>query len=1011
MGLRRLCGFLACGLCLIAPCIGASYKGLEGQLYEDLLYDYNKIPRPVKNSTDVLMVAVGASLIRIIDVDEKNQVLTTNLWLEMKWVDAKLQWDPKKYGGITTLHIPSDLIWTPDLVLYNNAAGDPDITIFTDALVAYDGRVFWQPPAIYKSFCPIDVTWFPYDLQNCNMKFGAWSYTGYYVDLRQLPSDQVMVTKDSDGSDVEFMENGMDLSFFYKSAEWDLLSLTSARHSVLYASCCGPEKYVDITYYLVLRRKTLFFTCNLIIPCFLISLLTTFVFYLSDHKITFSISILVTLTVFFLVSAFAFDEFATSRVTEQVLIDIMPPTSLVIPMFGRYLITTMILVALSTVVSVVTVNFRFRSGSAHKMSPWIRSIFLKFLPKVLMMKRPDHNKVKNIETNNGLVEPSALITPHSENCHQRSVPRKTLKKDKLPNIELNSYVFSRPSTSLHVSSFDSRTLPYYTDICNNQPRKSRGSNMSESYTTGENEKMGSLKNKNKVKDRVHDVIFTNLLQQVRFVAEHFKRNEQEAEISDDWTFVAMVLDRLFLIIFSVLNVATFFIILEAPSLYDTREPLNITVPHKPLGQANLYRRLRSACTTYLCGCRPTTWIAEWIGQLRVPEEVDLMWARIDCALVCNGVCVCLEAGDSYSHYSAVGVVFSFCVSGRQKRLTYPRETMYEEQIMNCVQISQVPFAWGIHIVEITVSLLALIMNCAVATFVYNAIPISQPQRRALAALTLNYGCIAGYQLARNIYYMVSMHSACMNAVTTASCKLQEFPILFAYVHCVFITALIAMQSLEDLHEDRRPIYCANTWSIQQSILVVFSLCLSLYFTAFDIEKRTIAMPECSLLMAIQDDMKCYILLTILMCPHVIYAFYFGILRKVQLRNTDFRLLHTMSMKEIVGLESSLWMILMLLSGSLTLVRFVALYSNGKILTQLFEISFVLGPLAITFAHPFLLLWHNICVRNSAVRTCPSLRSIMPSYEPVTPPMPRRVVMNNAYGNNAPHAIPIIRMSM
>uniref|UniRef100_A0A914EF43 Neurotransmitter-gated ion-channel ligand-binding domain-containing protein n=1 Tax=Acrobeloides nanus TaxID=290746 RepID=A0A914EF43_9BILA len=129
-------------------------KGLEAQLYEDLLYDYNKIPRPVKNSTDVLMVDVGASLIRIIDVDEKNQVLTTNIWLEMKWTDSKLAWNPKKYGGITTLHIPSDLIWVPDFVLYNNAAGDPDITIFTDAL--------------------IDVTWFPYDSQNCTMKFGAW---------------------------------------------------------------------------------------------------------------------------------------------------------------------------------------------------------------------------------------------------------------------------------------------------------------------------------------------------------------------------------------------------------------------------------------------------------------------------------------------------------------------------------------------------------------------------------------------------------------------------------------------------------------------------------------------------------------------------------------------------------------------------------------------------------------------------------------------------------------------
>lgn len=56
---------------------------LESQLYEDLLFDYIKIPRPVMNSSDVLVIDVGASLIRIIDVDEKNQILTTNLWLDM----------------------------------------------------------------------------------------------------------------------------------------------------------------------------------------------------------------------------------------------------------------------------------------------------------------------------------------------------------------------------------------------------------------------------------------------------------------------------------------------------------------------------------------------------------------------------------------------------------------------------------------------------------------------------------------------------------------------------------------------------------------------------------------------------------------------------------------------------------------------------------------------------------------------------------------------------------------
>ncbi|VDM64670.1 unnamed protein product [Angiostrongylus costaricensis] len=443
-------------------------------------------------------------------------------------------------------------------LLYCSAAGDPDITILTDALVTYEGHVFWQPPAIYKSFCPIDVTWFPYDSQKCEMKFGTWTYTGRYVDLKQLPKEGV-VTMRMDGNDVEYMQRGMDLSFFYRSAEWDLLSLSSERHSVLYASCCGPEKYVDITYYFGLRRKTLFFTCNLIIPCFLISILTTFVFYLSDHKITFSISILVTLTVFFLV-----------------LIDLMPPTSLVIPMFGRYLITTMILVALSTVVSVVTVNFRFRSGSAHKMSPWIRAIFLNFLPKVLFMSRP----LRKDSPSSALADSFSLTgrdfrkesknSTRTQNINSRLTippyPRHLGEKRTFQGVLNNALDFKRSEDEGRIRS---STKPFAWDrptiaaptVAFRKTRKTKGHD---------------------------DIIFINLLQQVRFIAEHFQHNEKESEISDDWTFVAMVLDRLFLIIFSVLNVGTMFIILEAPSLYDYSEAMNITLPTKPLGQANLY---------------------------------------------------------------------------------------------------------------------------------------------------------------------------------------------------------------------------------------------------------------------------------------------------------------------------------------------------------------------------------------------------------------------------------------
>ena len=62
-----------------------------------------------------------------------------------------------------------------------SADGNFEVTLATKATLHYNGLVEWEPPAIYKSSCEIDVEYFPFDEQTCVMKFGSWTYDGFQV--------------------------------------------------------------------------------------------------------------------------------------------------------------------------------------------------------------------------------------------------------------------------------------------------------------------------------------------------------------------------------------------------------------------------------------------------------------------------------------------------------------------------------------------------------------------------------------------------------------------------------------------------------------------------------------------------------------------------------------------------------------------------------------------------------------------------------------------------------------
>ncbi|KAK2492472.1 hypothetical protein MC885_005406 [Smutsia gigantea] len=239
------------GLCSAGLVLGSEH---ETRLVAKLFENYNSVVRPVEDHRQAVEVTVGLQLIQLINVDEVNQIVTTNVRLKQQWVDYNLKWNPDDYGGLKKIHIPSEKIWRPDLVLYNNADGDFAIVKFTKVLLDHTGHITWTPPAIFKSYCEIIVTHFPFDEQNCSMKLGTWTYDGSVV----------AINPESDRP---------DLSRFMESGEWVIKESRGWKHRVLYA-CCPSTPYLDITYHFVMQRLPLYFIVNVIIPCLLFSFLT-----------------------------------------------------------------------------------------------------------------------------------------------------------------------------------------------------------------------------------------------------------------------------------------------------------------------------------------------------------------------------------------------------------------------------------------------------------------------------------------------------------------------------------------------------------------------------------------------------------------------------------------------------------------------------------------------------------------------------------------------------------------
>lgn len=128
------------------------------------------------------------------------------------------------------------------------------------------------------STCSVDITYFPFDTQTCELKFTAWSYTKNEVELNK-------------GS------KGVQLETYVENSQWEL-SGTSARET--------NTDEAAVFFSLTLKRRPHFYIINVIMPVVFLSALNVISFVLpvsSGERASYAVTVFLALAVFLTIVA------------------------------------------------------------------------------------------------------------------------------------------------------------------------------------------------------------------------------------------------------------------------------------------------------------------------------------------------------------------------------------------------------------------------------------------------------------------------------------------------------------------------------------------------------------------------------------------------------------------------------------------------------------------------------------------------------------------------------------
>ncbi|RXN13591.1 5-hydroxytryptamine receptor 3A-like protein [Labeo rohita] len=207
---------------------------------------------------------------------------------QQDWTIEGLSWDPVECGT-DRITLPRKKLWRPDIVI-NEFISDnqaPD----TYYLYLYNnGKAEDRLPVHVISFCNLDIYTFPFDIQNCTYTFGSYKHT--IRDVQILFGEPVEATLKKS---LEYMET---------KGEWQLTDMIGKKSvNSSYFNVNGLDKWDELVYHIVLKRRPTLYVVNLLIPSYCLITVDLFSFLLPPQNMdrsAFKMTLILGYTVFLL---------------------------------------------------------------------------------------------------------------------------------------------------------------------------------------------------------------------------------------------------------------------------------------------------------------------------------------------------------------------------------------------------------------------------------------------------------------------------------------------------------------------------------------------------------------------------------------------------------------------------------------------------------------------------------------------------------------------------------------